>query len=70
MVLHSDVFSAVFPSLRIVMEVEFWPGMMSARAANIPLFLCNGQYPNKSYERDKGRILSARDIVPGLQASW
>jgi 3-deoxy-D-manno-octulosonic-acid transferase len=51
----------------LVMEVEFWPGMiMSARAAKIPLFLCNGQYPNKSYERDKGRVLSARDIVPGF----
>jgi len=51
----------------LVMEVEFWPGMiMSARAANIPLFLCNGQYPNKSYERDKHRMLSARDIVPGF----
>ena len=51
----------------LVMEVEFWPGMiMSARAAKIPLFLCNGQYPEKSYERDKGRVLSARDIVPGF----
>ena len=51
----------------LVMEVEFWPGMiMSARRANIPLFLCNGQYPNKSYKRDKGRMLSARDIVPGF----
>jgi len=51
----------------LVMEVEFWPGMiMSARAANIPLFLCNGQYPNNSYERDKHRMLSARDIVPGF----
>ena len=51
----------------LVMEVEFWPCMiMSARAAKIPLFLCNGQYPNKSYQRDKGRILSARDIVPGF----
>jgi 3-deoxy-D-manno-octulosonic-acid transferase len=51
----------------LVMEVEFWPSMiMSARAAKIPLFLCNGQYPNKSYQRDKGRILSARDIVPGF----
>ena len=65
---HSDVFSAVFPSAYgLVMEVEFWPGMiMSARAAKIPLFLCNGQYPNKSYQRDKGRVLSARDIVPGF----
>ena len=51
----------------LVMEVEFWPSMiMSARAAKIPLFLCNGQYPNKSYQRDKGRMLSARDIVPGF----
>ena len=51
----------------LVMEVEFWPSMiMSARAAKIPLFLCNGQYPNKSYQRDKGRILSACDIVPGF----
>lgn len=51
----------------LVMEVEFWPGMiMSARAANIPLFLCNGQYPNKNYQRDKHRMLSARDIVPGF----
>ena len=51
----------------LVMEVEFWPGMiMSARGANIPLFLCNGQYPNKSYERDRHRMFSARDIVPGF----
>jgi 3-deoxy-D-manno-octulosonic-acid transferase len=51
----------------LVMEVEFWPGMiMSARRAKIPLFLCNGQYPNKSYERDKLRLFSARNIVPGF----
>lgn len=51
----------------LVMEVEFWPGMiMSARGASIPLFLCNGQYPNKSYERDRHRMFSARDIVPGF----
>jgi len=51
----------------LVMEVEFWPGMiMTARKANVPLFLCNGQYPNKSYERDRRRMFSARDIVPGF----
>jgi 3-deoxy-D-manno-octulosonic-acid transferase len=49
----------------LVMEVEFWPGMISsARALNVPLFLCNGQYPNKSFERDSRRRFSSRDIVP------
>ena len=51
----------------LVMEVEFWPGMLSsARAFNVPLFLCNGQYPNKSFERDTRRYFSSRDIVPLL----
>jgi len=41
------------PIYGLVMEVEFWPRMIaSARKHNIPLFLCNGQYPSKSYERD------------------
>ena len=49
------------------MEVEFWPGMISsARALNVPLFLCNGQYPNKSFQRDTRRYFSSRDIVPLL----
>ena len=51
----------------LVMEVEFWPGMISsARALNVPLFLCNGQYPNKSFERDTRRYFSSREIVPLL----
>ena len=37
----------------------------SARALNVPLFLCNGQYPNKS-ESDTRRYFSSRDIVPLL----
>jgi len=49
----------------LVMEIEFWPGMISsARALNVPLFLCNGQYPTKSFERDSRRYFSSRDIVP------
>jgi len=41
------------PVYGLVMEVEFWPQMIaSARKHNVPLFLCNGQYPSKSYERD------------------
>ncbi len=41
------------PKYGLVMEVEFWPCMIiSARKSAIPLFLCNGQYPTKSFNRD------------------
>ena len=42
------------PKLALVMEIELWPVMIrQARRASVPLFLCNAQYPVKSYERDK-----------------
>ena len=45
------------PKYGLVMEVEFWPRMIaSARKHGVPLFLCNGQYPSKSYERDRHRL--------------
>ena len=60
-------FKAFRPKYGLVMEVEFWPGMiMSARKHKVPLFLCNGQYPAKSWERDQSRFISAADIVPGF----
>lgn len=41
------------PKYGLVMEVEFWPCMItSAKKSAIPLFLCNGQYPTKSFNRD------------------
>lgn len=60
-------FKAFRPKYGLVMEVEFWPAMiMSSRKHGVPLFLCNGQYPAKSWERDQDRFLSAADIVPGF----
>ena len=60
-------FKAFHPKYGLVMEVEFWPGMiMAARRARIPLFLCNGQYPTRSFERDRVKRLSRADIVPGF----
>jgi 3-deoxy-D-manno-octulosonic-acid transferase len=49
------------PRLALVMEVELWPVLiMEARRAGVPLFLCNSQYPEKSYDRDRsGRTLRA-----------
>ncbi|MGH1355453.1 MAG: 3-deoxy-D-manno-octulosonic acid transferase [Thalassovita sp.] len=50
-------FKAFRPRFGLVMEVEFWPRMIaSARKYGVPLFLCNGQYPSKSYDRDKDQI--------------
>ena len=41
------------PQCGLVMEVEIWPRLiMAARAAGVPLFMCNAQYPSKSYARD------------------
>ena len=51
-------FLAAFrPKFGLVMEIEIWPGMiMAARRAAVPLFMCNAQYPSKSFARDKGGL--------------
>lgn len=57
-------FNAFSPAYGLVMEVEFWPGMiMSCRKRGVPLYLCNGQYPSKSFERDQSRFFSRAKIV-------
>ena len=60
-------FRAFSPAYGLVMEVEFWPGMiMSCRKHEVPLFLCNGQYPGKSFERDQSRFFSRAKVVSGF----
>ena len=60
-------FNAFSPAYGLVMEVEFWPGMiMSCRKRGVPLYLCNGQYPSKSFERDQSRFFSRAKIVSGF----
>ena len=55
------------PKYGLVMEVEFWPGMiLSARRAGIPLFLCNGQYPTRSFERDTTGLGLRASVVQGF----
>ncbi len=50
------------PRLGLVMEIEVWPMMIKmARATGTPLYMCNAQYPVKSYLKDKrGLGLRAR----------
>ena len=41
------------PKYGLVMEIEIWPRMiMAARKHGVPLFMCNAQYPQKSFEKD------------------
>lgn len=50
-------FRAFSPKFGLVMEIEMWPRMIaSARRHSVPLFLCNGHYPAKSFERDKQKF--------------
>ncbi len=47
-------FRRVRPRIGLVMEVEFWPVMVtSARRHGVPIYLCNGQYPGKSFAKDR-----------------
>jgi len=46
-------FRAFQPKLGLVMEIEIWPRMVAAaRAAGVPLYMCNAQYPLDSMARD------------------
>lgn len=48
------------PKYGLVMEIEIWPRMiMACRKHDVPLFMCNAQYPPKSYEKDKGGLRAA-----------
>ncbi|THH36727.1 3-deoxy-D-manno-octulosonic acid transferase [Aliishimia ponticola] len=60
-------FKTFRPKYGLVMEVELWPGMiMSCHAQGVPLYQCNGQYPTRSFERDRDKWLSRVQLVPGL----
>lgn len=55
------------PKYGLVMEVEFWPCMiLSAKKFGLPLFLCNGQYPTKSFDRDTNGLGFRASIVQGF----
>ncbi|MBL4873859.1 MAG: 3-deoxy-D-manno-octulosonic acid transferase [Rhodobacteraceae bacterium] len=62
-------FKAFSPKYGLVMEVEMWPRMIaSARRHEVPLFMCNGHYPEKSYQRDKRKFGLRGRLVTGFTA--
>jgi 3-deoxy-D-manno-octulosonic-acid transferase len=60
-------FRAFRPKYGLVMEIEVWPRMiMAARAARVPLFMCNAQYPSKSFARDTTRTPVRAELMRGF----
>ena len=59
-------FKTFAPKCGLVMEIEIWPRMiMAARATGVPLYMCNAQYPSKSYARD-GRTGFRAQVMRGF----
>ncbi len=61
------LFKAFSPKFGLVMEIEMWPRMIaSARRHKVPLLLCNGHYPAKSFEKDKRRYPLRGQLATGF----
>lgn len=55
------------PAYGLVMEIEIWPQMIaSARAARVPLLMCNAQYPARSLARDARRLPIRQALMRGF----
>lgn len=60
-------FKAFTPKFGLVMEIEIWPRMIaSAHRHKVPLFICNGHYPEKSYQRDKAKYGLRMQLISGF----
>ena len=60
-------FKAFTPQYGLVMEIELWPRMIaSTHRHNVPLFMCNGHYPEKSFQRDDRKYGLRRQLVTGF----
>ncbi len=58
------------PRCGLVMEIEIWPQMIaSARAAGVPLLMCNAQYPSKSFARDSARLPIRQALMRGFSGA-
>lgn len=64
---YRGFFGAFRPRFGLVMEIEIWPRMiLAARAARVPLFMCNAQYPSKSLARDSARLPLRQALMRGF----
>jgi len=67
---YRGFFRAFRPKLGLVMEIEIWPRMIfAAKAAGVPLYMCNAQYPTKSMARDAKSGLR-HDLMRGFAGAF
>ena len=59
------------PKYGLVMEIEIWPRMiMACRKHGVPLFMCNAQYPKKSFEKDRQGFGLRAALVRGFAGGF
>jgi 3-deoxy-D-manno-octulosonic-acid transferase len=63
-------FRTFRPIFGLVMEIEIWPRMVfAAQAADVPLFMCNAQYPANSLARDSGGLRLRQQVMRGFSGA-
>lgn len=64
---HRRFLAACRPRIGLTLEVEIWPAMIfAARAAGVPLYLCNGQYATRPLARDSRGLRLRQRVIRGL----
>ena len=59
------------PKYGLVMEIEIWPRMiMACRNHGTPLFMCNAQYPEKSFQKDQQGLGLRAALVAGFAGGF
>ena len=59
------------PKYGLVMEIEIWPRMITAcRKHGTPLFMCNAQYPQKSYAKDTSGLGLRAGLLAGFAGGF
>ncbi len=59
------------PKYGLVMEIEIWPRMIAAcHRHGTPLFMCNAQYPKKSYEKDTRGLGLRAGLLAGFAGGF
>ena len=59
------------PKYGLVMEIEIWPHMILAcRKHAMPLFVCNAQYPQKSFDKDRKGLGLRAALIGGFTGGF
>jgi 3-deoxy-D-manno-octulosonic-acid transferase len=59
------------PKYGLVMEIEIWPRMiMACRKHGVPLFMCNAQYPQKSFDKDTQGLALRAALLAGFAGGF